>query len=144
MFFRYVIVLYILFFGLFTYTYFFVYPESVSSDFFESLDEAIQYATETSTPDEPIYVTSKINMPYIFILFYQKIDPHLFCESVVYSDPEAPFRWVESFDRYLFGMQDDRFSGHIYILHNAEPDFFDNPNFVVKRFKNYSVAVKKE
>mgnify|MGYP000858966995 FL=1 len=144
LFFRYVIVLYILFFGLFTYTYFFVYPESVSSAFFESLDEAIKYATETSTPDEPIYVTSKINMPYIFILFYQKIDPHLFCESVVYSDPEAPFRWVESFDRYLFGMQDDRFSGHIYILHNSEPDFFDNPNFVVKRFKNYSVAVKKE
>lgn len=144
LFFRYVMILYILFFGLFTYTYFFVYPESVSSAFFESLDEALQYATQTSTPDEPIYVTGKINMPYIFILFYQKIDPHLFCESVVYSDPEAPFRWVESFDRYLFGVQDDHFSGHIYILHNSERGFFDNLNFAVKRFKNYSVAVRKE
>ncbi|MDK2895901.1 MAG: hypothetical protein PWP04_21 [Candidatus Atribacteria bacterium] len=143
-FFRYLIILYALFFGLFTYTYFFVYPESAGPAFFESLDEAIQYATEKAPPDEPIYVTSKINMPYIFILFYQKIDPNLFCKSVVYSDPEAPFRWVESFDCYLFGVQADHFPGQVYILHNSEKEFFDNPYFAIERFKNYSVAIRKE
>jgi len=83
-------------------------------------------------------------MPYIFILFYQKVDPNIFCKSAVYSDPEAPFRLVESFDRYLFGAQDDHFPGHVYILHNSEKSFFNNPHFAVKKFKNYSVAVKKE
>ena len=47
------------FFGLFTYTYFFVYPKSAGPAFFESLDEAIQYATEKALPDERIMLLIK-------------------------------------------------------------------------------------
>jgi len=44
---------------LFTYTYFFVYPKSAGPAFFESLDEAIQYATEKALPDERIMLLIK-------------------------------------------------------------------------------------
>lgn len=129
----------------FLHSYFGVYPQYAGPAFFESLGEAIQYALAQAPPHVPIYATDKVNMPYIFVLFYGKISPHTFLNSVTYTNPNAPFRQVASFDRYHFEIQDKSLQeSGIYIFHNAsEEGFFrKDPRFMIRRFLYYSVAVQ--
>jgi len=143
---RSTLVVYIAFFLFFSFQYFTKYPKTSSEAFMESLGTAIKYAKKTVSPDETIYIThSHINMPYIFVLFYGKENPWIFNNTVKYYNPGQEFQWVRSFDRYNFGERRDSstFQGNIYILHNSEGSYFKNPNFKVKRFKNFSVAVRK-
>ncbi|MGQ9622187.1 MAG: ArnT family glycosyltransferase [Candidatus Caldatribacteriaceae bacterium] len=134
---------YVFSFVLFVFTYFLVYPGKVGPAFFESLDQALHYAVNVVPSDVPVYITDRINMPYIFVLFYQEIPPDVFYRSVIYDNPNAPFRRVRSFDRFFFGLQDTNFGGQIYVLHNSERAFFQDPRFSVQKFKYYSVAVRK-
>ncbi len=53
----------------------------------------------------PICVTDKINMPYIYALFTDPLEPAKFLDSVKYVDPEEPLRRVASFGRYTFGVK---------------------------------------
>lgn len=62
-----------LFFVLFTTVYFREYPKEIGPAFYESFGEAIQYASEESAGN--IYVTDKVNMPYIYVLFMSRSIP---------------------------------------------------------------------
>ena len=80
-------------------------------------------------------------MPYIYVLFYQKIDPGIFRDSVEYHNPGSEFQLVKSFDRYYFGIKDINISENsVYVLHNSEEGMFDKNSFDIKKFKYYSVA----
>jgi len=143
--FKLVLFLYIFLFICFSYNYFFIYPKTIGPVFFESLDKAIQYAINNTPPNETITITDRnINMPYIYVLFYGKVDPRSYYNTVTYYNPGGEFQWVRSFGRFFFGEQDvNDFRGETYVLHNSERGYFGNTDYVVQRYKYYSVAIKK-
>ncbi|NLL38792.1 MAG: phospholipid carrier-dependent glycosyltransferase [Clostridiales bacterium] len=122
--------------SLFAYNYFTGYQKTLSPHFFEGLGEAIKYAEGLDT--EGIWITGEVNSPYIYVLFYNRIPPGEFIHSVEYTDPEAPFRPVSSFDKYRFG-GDVPEGNYAYIIPATEagPDKLR----IIHRFGNYAVAL---
>ncbi len=72
----------------------------LESAFHTGLTEAIDSA---SGRDGSIWISSKVNMPYIYVLYTVGTAPEDFLETVVYADENAAFRQVRSFDRWRFG-----------------------------------------
>ena len=128
-----------LFFVLFTTVYFRDYPEQIGPAFYDSFGEAIQYASEESSGN--IYITDKVNMPYIYVLFYEQISPHDFLKTVNYANPGGAFQQVSSFGRYGFGNPSIA-SGEnaAYIFWNGDTIPAEGDNYKVKRFANYTVV----
>jgi hypothetical protein len=92
--------------ALFIRYYFTAYAESVAPCFHEGLGEALAFAEAYADKDPDlaeIWVTDKVNMPYIYVLFYANYSPRDFAASVKYVNPEGAFRRASSFGRYSFG-----------------------------------------
>lgn len=127
-------------FGFFAHAYFTSYPEIVGEAFFASFDQAVKAASENTSG--PICVTtSNVNMPYIFVLYFEQIDPRLFRQTVVYEPTEGEFQGVRSFGRYVFSL--DRCRGRefgAYVLDNNELSPWENDSFRIIPFERYSVA----
>ncbi len=128
----------------FTWTYFRTYPALVGPAFFESFPEAIAAASKAT--DGKICITAGVNMPYIFVLLANRMDPHAFLSTVRYSDPAGEFRYVRSFDRYYLTYEDcnaqvidafvvDRAAGETRVW---------GEEFDVQHLKNYTVAVRRD
>lgn len=137
------IIFYVILFVSFANTYFTTYPEKIGPKFFESFGDAINYASNNT--NKSICITGQVNMPYIFVLFYQKVDPRVFYKSVKYADPGAEFQHVISFDRYYFYFDRCKNNENIgaFIFHNSEEKEFNKTDFDITKFKYYSVAIKK-
>ena len=73
-------------------------------NFFPGLGGAIQMAEQTGA--ETVYVTNRVNQPYIFALFYTETPPEEFAGSVVYRNPNGAFRQVERFSGFEFADPD--------------------------------------
>ena len=89
------------YFGRFTQTYFTSFPARISPLFFEGLGDAVVYA-EKNAPG-PVCVTTRVNMPYIFVLFYTQTDPRAFHSTVRWANPGNIWQRAASFGRYSFG-----------------------------------------
>ncbi|WP_233181555.1 glycosyltransferase family 39 protein [Paenibacillus sonchi] len=126
-------------FGFFTNAYFGKFAKEIGPAFYDSLGEAIQYASETASGD--IYVTDKVNMPYIYVLFYEKINPHDFLASVKYINPGDAFQMVSSFGRYKFGAPGIEPGQAAYVFGNNDPVPAVNSGYTIKKFTNYSVLI---
>lgn len=126
-------------FSLFTNAYFREFPDTIAPYFYDSLGEAIRYASEETAGE--VYVTDEVNMPYIYVLFYEKINPHSFGQSVVYANPGEAFERVSSFGRYRFGNPVLLPAGAAYIFGNNQPLPAVQGKYTVKRFSNYSVLI---
>jgi len=133
-----VIIGYLILFSSFLHAYFINFPRQISGPFFSGLGEAIQYAN--TIPYEQTYISDGINMPYIYVLFYDKINPYTFLKSVNYENPQAPFRKVISFDKFHFGIG-DQLKNNIYILSNDEMRLFKIVNYTTKKFDGYTVLI---
>lgn len=131
-----------LFFVLFTTVYFRDYPDEIGPAFYDSFGEAIQYASEESLGN--IYVTDKVNMPYIYVLFYEQINPNDFLRTVNYANPGGAFQQVSSFGRYIFG-NPSIVPGEeaAYIFWNGDSLPAESDRYTVKRFDNYTVVITK-
>lgn len=102
----------------------------------------MQYASEHS-PGE-IYITNNVNMPYIYVLFYERINPHDFQDSAVYANPGEAFQRVSSFGRYRFDDLNMVPANAAYIFGNSSPLPAASTEYTVKRFANYSVMLTKD
>lgn len=131
-------------FGFFAAHYFTSYGESISQAFYESFGEAIQYASDET--GGTVHVAAKVNMPYVYVLFYERISPVDFAATVVYRNPDGAFRQVESFGRYVFGKATPQPGRNAaYIFANSEvPYLGDLADFRVRKFKHYTVIVGEE
>ena len=69
-------------------------------NYFPGLGGAIAAAEATGA--ETVYITDKVNQPYIFALFYTETPPEDFVSSVVYRNPNGAFRQVERFSGFEF------------------------------------------
>jgi uncharacterized membrane protein len=79
------------------------YREKANRKFYTGILPALDFARQFGS--NPICVTDKFNMPYIFALFSEKENPADYLASVKYVDPQAPLRQVLSFGRYTFGIK---------------------------------------
>ena len=90
---------------LFTDYYYSGYAESVGRSFYAGLGSAIEYAADNSAEDEVLFVSYDVNMPYIYVLFYEEIPPEEYCGNVTYMNPGGAFEWVSSMGRWRFGRE---------------------------------------
>jgi len=122
--------------------YFGPYRQAAAEPFFASFGEAIRYAATQTEGD--VCVTDKVNMPYIFVLFYNREDPRMFRETVHFANPGAEFETVSSFGRYQFGLGDCADSASVIVATHAESADLRLEHFKVKDFERYSVLVRRE
>lgn len=90
---------------LFTDYYYSGYAESVGRSFYAGLGSAIEYAADESEADDVLFVSYDVNMPYIYVLFYEEIPAEEFRQSVTYMNPGGAFEWVSSMGRWRFGRE---------------------------------------
>ncbi|KGE19450.1 glycosyltransferase family 39 protein [Paenibacillus wynnii] len=134
--------LFSIFFVLFATAYFRDYPQRIGPAFYESFGEAVQYASIESKGK--IYVTDQVNMPYIHVLFYEKVNPHDFIKTVKYMNPGHAFQKVSSFGRYVFGRPDITSKEKAaYIIWNGELQSLpaESEHFSITKFTNYTVLI---
>jgi hypothetical protein len=121
--------------------YFGDYRQAAAGPFFASFGEAIRYASD-QTADE-VCVTDQVNMPYIFVLFYNKEDPRQFVRTVHYDNPGAEFQSVSSFGRYRFGIGRCASSASAIVASPDEATSLGRDRFIVKELERYVVLVPR-
>ncbi len=127
-------------FSFFSHSYFTQYRAEASDDFFTGLGPAITHVTNSTNGD--LCITDRVNMPYVFALFYDKTDPRQFNETVVYENPGAEFQWANQFGRFTFGLHrcNDRSYGG-YVIHLDELDGFTDGRYDIRVFDHYASAI---
>ncbi len=134
-----VFIMYLISFVSFTSYYFMYYPKKMSTVFFQSFDESISYACNETKGT--IAVTNDVNMPYIYVLFTEKIPVKQFITTVIYENPTAEYRVPLKFGRFIFGYNDLYISkNQVYVINNCDRALFVKSGFKIKSFKNFSVA----
>ena len=83
--------------------------------FFDGLGEAIRYASDLGGD---VWITDRVNMPYIYVLFYERIPPDDFIADVDYVNPDGAFRQVRSMGRWHFSSSPPE--GAVYVVSEAE------------------------
>jgi len=136
---------YIIFFCGFNIEYFGNdYRNQISNEFYSSFDEAIIKAEEIADSDDTVYVTKRVNMPYIYVLFYTKPSPVDYHNTVKFENVNTQFQQVESFDKYIFNVSGlNKNQKGIYIVQNNEIKNLDKSSNQVYEYMNYSVVVVK-
>ncbi|MCC6146432.1 MAG: glycosyltransferase family 39 protein [Anaerolineaceae bacterium] len=118
------VLLCLVWFGLFVNAYFTVYPQQIGAAFNESLGEAIREASDHT--DGTVYITKEVHLPYAYVLFYEQPPPYEFLNTVTYVDAEAEFRDAASFGRYRFAAAVDMPRGAgAYVIGKREAVQFD-------------------
>ena len=84
---------------------------------FPGLGDAIEYVEEQGPGSA--YLSTYVNQPYIFVLFYTQTPPEDFIATVDYINPDGDFRWVRSFGHWRFGSAEEA-EGDYLILHDSE------------------------
>ncbi len=132
-----IIGIYSILFFLFTGYYFVFSIEKSKEDFSYGLGNAIEYSEKTK-PKIPINITTNcVNMPYIYVCFYNKLNPELFRKTVVYEDNNAGFREVKKLGRYKFSPMDYS-KNVINIVSNKDLEYIHDFVLLTKS-GNYSV-----
>ena len=100
----FIIGLYTTLFAFFIGYYIVIFNEKNKDSFSYGLGDAIQYAEKIDATSTINITENTINMPYIYVCFYNQIDPNLFRKTVVYNNENYNgFRNVKHFGRYTFG-----------------------------------------
>jgi hypothetical protein len=130
-------------FALFTHAYFGSYRAEVSRAFFAHFGDAINTSAKETTGQ--VCITDRVTEPYVFVLFYRKIDPHDFVNTALYDDPHAAFAHVSSFGRYTFGLSNcDAATTQAYVADIDEAQSINARRFVrTARYGRYVVDSRR-
>jgi hypothetical protein len=126
----------------FARSYFGSYRTAAAEPFFASFGEAIRYAVTQTQGD--VCVTDKVNMPYIFVLFYNREDPRMFRQTAHVANPGAEFETVSSFGRYKFGLGSCANSASVIIATHTEAMDWRSDHFSTRDFERYTVLVRRD
>ncbi|MDD4993680.1 MAG: glycosyltransferase family 39 protein [Paludibacter sp.] len=133
---------YSFFFVMFCGYYVFIFNEIVKKDFSYGLRDAILFAEENTNKKDSVNITTQtINMPYIYVCFYNKLNPDEFGKSVKYDEKtqNTGFRGVKQLGRYTFGTNMSALHS-IHILSQTEFEMTNYPTKFSKNFGNYYVV----
>jgi hypothetical protein len=78
------------------------YRAVADQEFSAGLLPAIDYASRQG--QGAVCISKEVNMPYIYVLFSQQLDPARYLPSIKYANPHGIFRQVVHLDRYSFGL----------------------------------------
>lgn len=138
-----VVVVCMVFFGVFCGYYFQSYAKDSAKAFYPGLDTAIAYAAEHAAGE--VYYTDTMNATYIYSLYGQKTDPKVFLNTVEYDSASAPFRYVYRYDRFVTGIpaEPQVQTGQAYVLQvdEAVPAALETTGNERKTFGNYEVII---
>lgn len=115
------------------------FQENIGVYFFESFGDAIKLADEKNT--NIVYVTNEVNQPYIFTLFYDKISPKEYRETVTFASQYSAFEQISSYGKYCFYIPetiDD--PNAAYIMSCEQASGLDPNSYDITNFKRYSVV----
>lgn len=127
---------FVLFFGF----YFAKGGEKASKGFANGIGDAIEYVN--SMECEKVAVDR--NIPYSFVLYYDKTPAKTFKDTVKYENYPSEFLEVDSFGKYDFDIEYNKlndFDAYIFPLDHL--DFFYEEEFNIKCFKQFAVAIRK-
>lgn len=94
------------------------YRAVADREFSAGLLPAIDFASRQG--DQPVCVTKTVNMPYIYVLFSEQLDPGAYLPGLKYVNPHGAFRQVAHLDRYSFGINNcPRDPAVVYVLSAA-------------------------
>jgi 4-amino-4-deoxy-L-arabinose transferase-like glycosyltransferase len=116
------------------------YRERMEGPFSAGFLDALDYAREITS--NPICVTDEVRMPYIFVLFTEKMDPASYLPTIEYDDPNGSFRQPRRLGRYRFGQRNctNHSDGTVYVLDQTE-SIPSSELYQTKRFGNFEVFV---
>ena len=100
--------------GVFAHQYFSQYAALASEGFHSGLDAAITRAVKTAGESELIYVSARINQPYIHALYSAALPPHRYLETRIMEDPRQIYHRILAFDRFVFLSPFERGKPHPY------------------------------
>lgn len=89
-------------FAYFYHNYFSHYPSQFSGEWQYGYKQSIDYAKSVEDKYDYIQVTNYLGRPYIYYLFYTKINPEVFRETASISRDVFGFVQVSGFGKYLF------------------------------------------
>jgi len=139
---HYKIILSSLYFSFFCFflVYYFVEFHGGNEVYSPGLGDAIRYAENINQSDSINITTNTVNMPYIYVCFYNRLDPNIFLNAVKYkkNKEQDEFEEVEQLGRYTFGNGDVKKSA-IQILSKEELKYMNLKPILRKDFGNYSV-----
>lgn len=121
----------------FTVNYFNDYQEKIGNATFDGLEDCIQWCKDKKF--KKLYITSSINQPYIFYLFYNQIDTNYYLKNRVILDKNVVFQRVYNIDNVFFFAPVEMEQGCIYIINKNELSWYDTDNYNVLNFKNYCI-----
>ncbi len=117
---------------LFLNSYYHQFKINGSDAYFPGLGEAIEYVEDADA--QSVYISDYVNQPYIFALFYSRMSPYEFIDTVDYINPDGAFRMYIFWEIPFWSIV--RASGEYIIWHWSESDWYD----VIGRFGNYIVC----
>lgn len=95
------------------------YPKEFSGEWQYGYKDSINYVSKIAGDYKQINVTDVLGRPYIYYLFYGKVDPREFRKTVIITrDPLFGFVTVDGFSKYRFGRNLDKLSkgkGNLYV-----------------------------
>ena len=124
----------------FSITYASTWNDKLKSNFFYGLGDSIHYVNKLDDV-ENIYITSNINMPYIFALFYTEFNVNEYIETVEYYNEGGSFERVKRFANYNFYLPSYIEEGNVYILKQDDNTYMniDLSSYNVVEFGLYKV-----
>lgn len=133
------IILYSSFFLAFYINYLGSYGAMIKDNFNSDAKDVIEYVSKFD--DKKVYVS---NINYSQILFYSRISPKDFRESIKYKNSYSAWLPVESFSNYYFDIDYTCLDEDgIYIVLNDSDIHFDENKYSIILFGKYIVAVPK-
>jgi len=96
------------------------YRIEAGKEFYSGFLPALELAQQET--DGPICITNyKTNMPYIFVLYTEKMPPADFVQQVHYNHPDTQLREIDRLGRYTFGLENcGENSNSAYVLFRTE------------------------
>jgi hypothetical protein len=113
------------------------YRQQANGAFYAGFLPALEFASQKG--GQPICVTDNVQMPYIYVLFSEKMNPSLFMQEVRYVYPDTHSGLVQSLGRYFFGMPNcPKDTTTTYVLTSESPPENGIP-YQVENFSNFHV-----
>ena len=86
----------------FSNDYFTHYARLYSNEWQYGYKDSVAYALQNSNKYDKIKITTQLGRPYIYYLFYMKIDPQKFRDEAKVDRDVFGFVHVRSFEKYFF------------------------------------------
>lgn len=123
--------------GVFIQDYMSEFDGRKPSYYYPGLGAAIEYVSAKNP--ESVYISGGVNQPYIYLLFYEKMSPWDFNESVSFYDDSAAFCYARSLGNYRFDPE-GRGKSEWLILFESEAHGLDSERI----FYNFAVVKNAE